>query len=137
NSIVRIARAARVTVLLSARPSLPCPYLLISPSDQPLAVPAQRQAADPIGVSAQGEGFLAGLQVPHLDGLVPTPRDQPLAVPAQGQAADIIGVSVEGTGLFLQLLDQVAILRAAQVPAALVHAQAPLHQVLVDHMLIC
>eukprot|EP00472_Partenskyella_glossopodia_P006927 CAMPEP_0197517798 /NCGR_PEP_ID=MMETSP1318-20131121/2876_1 /TAXON_ID=552666 /ORGANISM="Partenskyella glossopodia, Strain RCC365" /LENGTH=38 /DNA_ID= /DNA_START= /DNA_END= /DNA_ORIENTATION= len=34
----------------------------------------------------QGADQAAGLQVPHLQGLVPTPRDHPLAVRAAGHA---------------------------------------------------
>src|SRR5437764_418991 len=43
-------------------------------------------------MAAQGEGILAGLKVPHLDGVVLTPREQALAVTAQDQAADKIRV---------------------------------------------
>src|SRR5262249_39458930 len=59
---------------------------------QALGVRTEVPAGDPVGAPLEGEQLLAGLQVPHLDGLVPAAGDQPLAAAAQRQAPDWTGV---------------------------------------------
>src|SRR5262249_17519154 len=73
---------------------------VITPRVEALAVGAQRQAAHPFRVAAQGESFLAALEVPYLDLICasepPTSREEALTVAAQPQAGDTIGVAAQG-----------------------------------------
>src|SRR5262249_20515995 len=75
-------------------------HTLIIPSapENSRFVNAQRQAGDSSGMPAQREGFLAALQVPHLDAAVLAAQEQPLAIRAQPQAADFIGMPGQSKG---------------------------------------
>ena len=71
---------------------------MLSPlaADQAFAVGAEGHAVDLAGVPLEGESFLAGLGVPHLDGVVLAAADQAFAVGAEGHAEDPAGVPFEG-----------------------------------------
>src|SRR5438067_1896426 len=83
--------------------------LVITAGEQPLAVDAQRQARDLVGMPGQGQRVLAAVQVPYLDGFVFTAGEQPLAVDAQRQARHTAYVSKPGPSYFFQAIADIAV----------------------------
>jgi hypothetical protein len=50
-------------------------------------------------VTFEGEGFLAGIGIPHLEGVVQAAANDALAIWAERHANDRLGVTFEGEGL--------------------------------------
>src|SRR5262245_22714889 len=66
--------------------------VVLAGGGEPQPVGAESHAADRRVVPAQGEGLLAGAEIPESHGLVPTAGGQAQPVGAEGDALDIIAV---------------------------------------------
>src|SRR5262249_31646549 len=88
--------------VLPTRSGVPNPHGLVeADGGQALATGAEGHVPDLIGVTTEGESFLAGLRthgscVPDLRGPVPAGRGQAPAVRATGQPEKLMSIAAEG-----------------------------------------
>src|SRR5262249_14622874 len=69
---------------------------VVAPRDDAGAVVRKCHAADPFGVTDEGEEFLSALRLPYLHRLVKASRDDTLAIGGEGYGMDPVAVPLEG-----------------------------------------